>query len=122
MNYINPSVYGTLNTYNVVFDGATLNMNIKANDSESDQINVAGQISKCTIQGNSSINVTMQGGPATENSTWTLIHTPNAITGDFQTKNLPGDVYEETPVGNNWSCVTVQSVSSPGAAACPFHP
>jgi hypothetical protein len=101
VNFTNPSGYGTLTSFAIVFNGATLNMRIKADSSDSDLITVPGG-STVTIKGNSTIDVTLNGSE-TQGSTWTLISSNVAITGDFQTMNLPGGVSEQ-PVGNVWSC------------------
>jgi hypothetical protein len=103
VNFTNPSGYGTLNTYDIVFNGATLNMRIQANSSNSDLItDTESPISSCTIKGNSTINVTLN-GTQTVYSSWTLIASSKTITGDFATVNLPSGVFESTP-GYDWDC------------------
>jgi hypothetical protein len=102
VNFTSTSGYGTLNTFNLVFNGATLNMRIKADSSDCDLITLQLSTPTCTIKGNSTINVTLNGAQ-TVYSSWTLIESSNTITGDFQTVNLPNGIYEE-PLSSDWGC------------------
>jgi len=102
LNFTKPSGPGTLNTYEVQFNGIALNMRIWANTDNCDLIKSIDSPTD-TIKGSSTMNVTLIGTQTVYNS-WTLISS-GEITGDFQTVNLPNGIYEEYSSGGSfWDC------------------
>lgn len=98
--YLSQSV---LNSGNIEFNGAALDMRIWADSSNSDLINCT-TAANCTITSSSTINVTLE-GTQEGYSTWTLIQMASGtLTGDFQQPpNLPGG-FSENYSSSAWGC------------------